>query len=336
MIRTPPREPKAVPGPFVAAGLIMAVAVVVLVGRAGRAEDDRIVDDELIGGESGNPAMVGGGENVQNLGMQFDANLLANLGQAHVMHAPPPTRPAGTVGGSREVKEPEESAFVGAMRKAIEPRLTHVEAVCRPSADQRRLLRLALEADVRRTAAEIERERRKYVDATANLNDPAGQQKWQQFHQDIQRCQKLIQGFTRDVDGLFSKSLSTVLDGEQVSRLEAETRSAQAYRWKAYIGLALARWDEMLGLDQNQYVGLEKLLVEKQPALRIFVGPAGSQPAAQQAMWLVPLALDEVGEKRAREVISDRQWKLLSRTILQAKQMRPHLEQTGILEPRTK
>jgi hypothetical protein len=127
-----------------------------------------------------------------------------------------------------------------------------------------------------------------------------------------------------------------VLDGEQVSRLEAETRSAQAYRWKAYIGLALSRWDEGLGLDQSQYEGLEKLLIEKQPPLRIFVGPAGSQPAAQQAMWLVPLALDEVGEKRAREVISDRQWKLLSRTILQAKQMRPHLEQTGILEPRTK
>jgi hypothetical protein len=336
MSQPPLRASDSVRGPFVAAGFILTVAVVVLLGRTGRAEDDRIVDDELIAGEAGNPATIGGAANVQNLGVQFDANLLANLGHAHAMHVPPRARPAGeTEGGS---KEPEEPAFVVAMRKAVEPRLTHVEAVCRPSADQRKLLRLALEADIRRTAAEIDRERRKYVNATANLHDQAGQQKWQQFHQDIQRCHKLIQGFVRDADGLFGKVLFTVLDGEQAARLEAETRASQAYRWKSYIGLALSRWDDMLGLDQNQYEGLEKLLIEKQPRLRGVgpIVPQGGQAAVQQAMWLVPLALDEVGEKRAREVISDRQWKLLSRTTLQAKQMRPHLEQMGILEPNSK
>jgi hypothetical protein len=126
-----------------------------------------------------------------------------------------------------------------------------------------------------------------------------------------------------------------VLAGEQFARLEAEIEARRAQRWQAFVALTLGRWDPMLALDQRQHDGLEKLLLANRPPLRVGGGfnphPHHNAPS-QQAQWLVPLALNGVGEQRIREVVNERQWKILQRMMLQAKQMRQHLEQTGILE----
>lgn len=356
------------------AAVALGLAASGVVCHVGRAEDDRIVsDEELAAAEPGAATMQGG--NVQDLEQQFDMHILNALGMGHqaamirgrgqlrvnrnvvvlngigggqvvvngnggvvVVNGKVIVKDGQVVEQGGDSPEPADDPVVAALRTAAEPRFTRLETISQPSADQRRLLRLALDSDIRRAADVIDRERRKYVGATVNLVDQAGQQKWQQFHQDIQTCNQFLQAFTRGADGLFSKVTATVLEGEQVARLESEFEAVRAHRWKMLIGLALTRWDEVLGLDQSQYEGIERLLVEKRPPLRVgstLPSAAGLAPV-QQAMWLVPLALEQVGEQRAREVISERQWKLMSRSIPQARQMRQHLEQAGILETATK
>jgi hypothetical protein len=168
-----------------------------------------------------------------------------------------------------------------------------------------------------------------------NLQEQQGQQKWQQFHQDLQTCRQLLLEFVRGRDGLFGKVQATVLAGEQYTRLETELDASRAQRWQAFVALALGRWDHLLALDQRQHDDLEKLLLQKRPPLRVgggFNPNMHGNAFSQQAQWLVPLALADVGEQRIRAVVNERQWKVLQRMMLQAKQMRPHLEQTGILE----
>lgn len=325
---------------------LAAVTLAACLGQAGRGEDDRIVDDaELIAMELGpNAPQVNNGQ-VIDLEPQFDSNVLGQLGPGIVIHngGNVVVRGRGMVvaaGGVQKqstdaTKGPQESPVVAAMRHVAEPAMTQIESLCQPSAEQKRLLRLAMERDVRRVAEEIERTRRKYVGVSVNLQDQAGQQKWQQFHQDLQTCRQVLQDFARGKDGLFGKVQPTVLAGEQYSRLETELDARRAQRWQAYVALALGRWDHLLALDQRQHDDLEKLLYQKRPALSVgggFNPHMHGNAFSQQAQWLVPLALADVGEQRIRAVVNERQWKILQRMMLQAKQMRPHLEQTGILE----
>lgn len=325
---------------------LAAMTLAACIGQAGRSEDDRIVDDaELIAMELGPNATMNNGQ-VIDLEPQFDSNVLGQLGPGFVIHNGANVVIRGgrgmvvAAGGVQiepadTTKRPQESPVMAAMRHIAEPAMAQIESLCQPSAEQKRLLRLALERDVRRAAEEIERTRRKYAGVSVNLQDQAGQQKWQQFHQDLQTCRQVLQDFARGKDGLFGKVQPTVLAGEQYTRLETELDARRAQRWQAYVALALGRWDHLLALDQRQHDDLEKLLYQKRPALRVGGGfnphMHGNAPS-QQAQWLVPLALADIGEQRIREVVNERQWKILQRMMLQAKQMRPHLEQTGILE----
>lgn len=326
---------------------IAALAIAACLGQAGRGEDDRIVDDaELAVLELGpNAVQINNGQ-IVDLESQFDMNMLGNLGPGfviqhagHVAIRNNRVRIGAAVGAQPQpdetTKTAQESPLVAAMRAIAAPAMTQIEAVCRPSADQARLLRLALDRDVRRAAEQIDIVKRKYAGVSVNLQDQAGQQKWQQFHQDLQSCRQLLQDFIRGKDGLFGKVLPTALAGEQYTRLEADLDARRGQRWQAFVALALVRWDHLLALDQQQHDDLEKLLLQKRPRLRVGSGfnphVHGNAPS-QQAQWLVPLALADVGEQRLREVVKERQWKILQRLMLQAKQMRPHLEQTGILE----
>lgn len=334
------------------------VAVFALLGHAGRAEDDRIVDDaQLAMLESGQAAQMMHDGNVQDLQTVFESNVFGSLGQVVVENGGRVQQlvmrgghkvvirggAAGQVviqgANPAQAGRPEEAAETEIfliLCKAVEPQLARLEQACRPSAEQRRLLQLALDADVRRVAEEIDRERRKYIGVKVTLADKAGQQKWQQFHQDIQRCRQTLQSLDRNPHGLFTKVQSTVLAGEQYTRFTAETEARTAYRWKALVAVALSRWEEVLCLDRKQHAELEKLLLEKRPALRANSGLLGGSwqvQQMQQAQWLVGLALAEAGEQRVRQVVNERQWNVLSRTANQARQMRGHLEQTGLLEP---
>lgn len=332
----------------------VALAAAAVCTSAGRAEDDRIVDDaELAALEGGQQVHGMNDGRIVDVAAQFDANLNGILsaqgfaghqvmvnGRAvfHVNGGQVINGwqvPAAGGGQPPPGNAATESPLIGALRALVAPQLAQVETLGRPNADQRRLLQLALDSDVRRVAEEIERTRQKFVGVQVNFAEPAGQQRWQQAMQDIQRCQQRLQAFARGTDGLFGKVQSSVLAGEQYARLEAELESRRAHRWKTLVSVALANWDQVVGLSPHQHDELERLLVAKRPAFRL-VGLGTNLHGTtvdQQAQWLCGIALADVGEQAARTVVSDRQWAVLRRMSLQAKQMRTHLEQTGLLEP---
>lgn len=336
-----------------------ALALTVMLGQCGRAEDDRIVDDaELAALESGEAHMMHAG-NVQDMQANFDGSILGLFGPVHhqqriqrvgkriirrggqmvvvgngaVVQMPvngqqPQAAPAADASG--------ESPVLIGLKKSFEPQLTRLDRYCGLSAEQHRLLQLALESDIRRVAEDVDRDRRKYIGATVNLVDQAGQQKWNQLHQDIQRCRQAIQRFDQGADGLFWKARDSVLTAPQRTKANAEIEARLASRWKAVVNVALSRWDEVLGLDRQQFDELERLLLEKRPSLRVnsgaLPGLGGGAQLFQMSQSLAGMALADIGEQRVRKVVNDRQWTLLSRAAQAGKQLRPQLEQQGLLE----
>jgi hypothetical protein len=162
-----------------------------------------------------------------------------------------------------------------------------------------------------------------------NFNDQAGQRKWQQFQQDVQRCRQRLQALF-DADSLFAKVLPTTLDAEQYGRLNAENAARRTHRWKALVATTLLKYDDLLGLDQRQHEEIEKLLLEREPALRID-RPANRQDLHAQQM-LVSMVLSEVDGKQLQGIVSERQWKTLAQLAQQGKAMRSYIEAQGLLE----
>lgn len=303
----------------------VAVATLVLWPVA-RGEDDKAVDDvspaaqQMLEQQQGNRI---------DLGSNFDTNVFQQSGNGFSLtHGR--RRPSPTGGDGDQVPE---SPTLMAARKLGDARLAHIDSVCRLADAQRRKLRLAMESDIRRLAEEIDGERLKYQGVEVNFNDQAGQRKWQQFQQDVQRCRQRLQSLF-DAESLFAKVLPTTLDAEQYARLTAEAASRRSYRWKGLVAAAMLKFDDLLGLDQRQHEEMKKLLLEREPALRID-RPANRQDLHAEQM-LVSMVLAEIDAKRLQGIVSERQWKTLAQLANQGKAMRSYIESQGLLEKVTK
>lgn len=287
-----------------------------------RGEDDRAVDDVPL-------AILQLQEQRQanriDLGANFDQNVFHQQGGG-ISLRPGPVRPAPTGADADQV--PESSALMVA-RKLGDARLGQIDSVCDLTEAQRRKLRLAMESDIRRLAEDIEVGRRKYQGLEVNLNDQEGQRKWQQFQQDVQHYRQRLQSLF-DAESLLTKVLPTTLDSEQYARFNAENAARRSGRWRGIVATAMLKFDNLLGLDQRQYDEIEKLLLEREPALRVD-RPATHQDRNAQQM-LVGLVLSEIDAQRLQGIVSGRQWQLLAQIANQGKAMKSYIEAQGLLE----
>ena len=303
----------------------VAVATLVLWPVA-RGEDDKAVDDVSPAAQQMQEQQQG---NRIDLGANFDTNVFQQTGNGFSLtHGR--RRPSPTGGDGDQV--PESPTLMTA-RKLSDARLAQIDSVCGLADAQRRKLRLAMESDIRRLAEEIDGERLKYQGVEVNFNDQAGQRQWQQFQQDVQRCRQRLQSLF-DAESLFAKVLPTTLDAEQYAWLTAEAASRRSYRWKGLVAAAMLKFDDLLGLDQRQHDEMKKLLMEREPALRID-RPANRQDLHAEQM-LVSMVLSEIDAKRLQGIVSERQWKTLAQLANQGKAMRSYIESQGLLEKVTK
>lgn len=153
------------------------------------------------------------------------------------------------------------------LRKRGDDNIRRIAAACGLSGPRRKL-QLAMEADVRRPAEDIDVERRKYQNREVNFNDQAGQQEWQQFMQDVRRCRGWVLNMF-DADSLLMKVLPTTLTPEQQAQLTADTTARRDALWRVLVAAAMLKLDDVTGLGQKQYEDLEGLLLEKTPPLRV-------------------------------------------------------------------
>jgi hypothetical protein len=301
------------------------VACLLCLGAMARGEDDTVVDEII---PQGPQVFQRAEENLIDLGANFDANVFGQHGNGFVIRG-------------RQRRGPRNQPAVGerppplpiVAQRTAEARLANIEAICGLSASQRQKLWLALESDIRRVSEEIDAERRKYQGVEVSFSDHAGQQKWQQFQQDVQRCQRRLRELG-DAASLFGKVLETTLDAEQKSRLRAESESRRDSRWRSMVAAFMGRCDEVLGLDQRQHEELERLLLEKRPRLRTDKGAFRAEAEQEHLVgWMV---LSEIDASRLRSIVSDRQSQVLVLWANQGKARRSDIETWGMFEGVTK
>lgn len=310
------------------APLLLAVACAAAWAGAARPEDDRAVDDVPGAAEQLDQQR----ENWIDLGANFDTNVFQQQGNGYSLQGGRRgnrVRPGGSAEEGNGGQTAESSTLVQ-LRKLGEARLGRIDAACGLSDAQRRKLRLAMESDIRRLAEEIDVERRKYEGLEVNFADQAGQRKWQQFQQDVQRCRSRLQSiFT--ADSLLMKVLPTTLDADQQARFTAETAARRTMIWRGLVATALLKLDDIMGLDQKQYDDLEKMLLERQPPLRVesFANQQNHQHLHQMLVWMV---LAEVDARQLRAGLSERQAATIAQFTAQGKAMRSHVEAQGFVE----
>lgn len=311
--------------------LVVACAIGSLVtgGATGRAEDDRAVDDVPAGAAQQAQQQA----NWIDLGANFDTNVFQQTGGGFSLTHGRRRQPApGTSRPETGAAAAAESPTLATIRKLGDARLARIDAACGLTEVQRRKLRLAMESDIRRLAEEIDAERRKYQGVEVNFADQDGQRRWQQFQQDVQRCRERLQGLL-NTESLFMKVLPTTLDPGQYARLTAETDARRVVVWKGLVAAAMLKLNDLMGLDQGQHEELEKLLLAKQPPLRL-EGFASRQNQHAQQM-LVFMVLSEIDGERLRAGMSERQAKMLAQFAAQGKAMRSFIEAQGLLEKAT-
>lgn len=311
---------RALVGPAAALARIAVAAAIALVAptAASRAEDD-VVRDEV----PGQPADEQDGNRL-DLGINFDANLFGQSGGFAIR--------ARRVAG-REV-EPgmagtADAPLTARMRAVGEARLARVDRACTLDAGQRRKLELAIESDVKRCVREIDDSRQAYVGMEVNLRDREGQVQWNRFQQDVQRCRRRLATLF-DETSLFAEALTTVLDERQLSALASEVAARRSFRWRALVARAMVRLDEALALSQEQYAEVERLLLGKEPPLRI---NGTTRPRADQAeQLLVFMVLAEVDQQALKAAVGDERWKKVVVFANQGRQMRSWIQGQDLLE----
>jgi len=267
--------------------------------------------------------------NLVDLGANFDTNVFEQAGGGWVIHH------QQVLGNAARIR-PSNGEGVPALarvRAIGAARLERLDRACTLTEPQRQKLELALEADIRRCVAEIEQVRRGYVDTSVNMRDREGQMKWQRFQQDVQRCRRRLQTLFED-DSLFAESLPTVLDAAQYAALKAETKERRTFRWRALVATAMLRIDDMLALDQEQHDAIERMLLEREPPLRL---DAPSRQRNEQAeKMLVFMVLAEVDQKALRATVGEDRWKAVLTLANQGRSMRSWIEGQGLLEGKPK
>jgi len=310
------------------------------VAAPSRGEDDRVV--EAAAGVDA-PAEE---QHLIDLGSNFDANLFEQQGNGWVLRGDNggfqiEAQARLIINGRRilngrqpvipgdEERPPESPTFARA-RAIAEKRLARIDDACSLTDAQRRTLRLAIESDIRRFAAEVDEIRGAYAGVRVNLNDQEGQKKWHQFQQDVQQCRQRLRGLF-DAGSLFSKVLPSTLDQRQLAGIEMELRERRSFRWRAMVVSAVLKLDDMLGLTQQQHDVIEAVLLAAEPALRIDEVANGQENShlQQHLVYLVLAGADTAAVKAAT---SERQWRTLALLMNQGKSMRSWIEQQGILE----
>jgi hypothetical protein len=193
---------------------------------------------------------------------------------------------------------------------------------------------LAVESDIRRLADDLKAARAKFDRTIIEIDRPHAESQrsvveFQRVMQQLTERRRALLGR----DSLLAKSLPTTLDADQLARLSADTAARRVRRWQVIVASYLDGIDTWLGLDQRQYDEIERLLLEKQPPLRVdeavFISLAQQQQAEQV---LAILVMSEIDGQRLQATLRERQWKALSPWREQGARLRSHVEGAGILE----
>ena len=316
---------------------VVGAAVAVWLG-GGVATVCPAADDRVVEAATPDAQQADANQHFIDLGANFDANLFEQQGNGWVLRGGNGLQVQGRLvingrvvagGGVRDVPPAESPTFARA-RALAEKRLGRIDDAVGLTPEQRQRLRMAIESDIRRFAAEVDDVRGRFAGQRVNLNDQEGQKTWHRFQQDVQQCRQRLRGLF-DGGSLFAKVLPATLDPGQLAAIEAEARARRSFRWRAMVATTLVKMDEALGLDERQYELVERTLLDREPALRVdeLTPDQDNAHLQQNLVYMVLASADQAALKQA---VSEVQWRTLALLMNQGKAMRSWIEQQGVLE----
>jgi len=304
-------------------------AVILVAASPGlRAADDLVVD----GPEAAEPAEIVRFAPVEAHGLGHAAGRithydLGGLFDQHVFRRP--HGPGGirlmagrtNLAGAEAAGPGDTLGRLAHLRQVGQRRIAIIDRVCQLDARQRGMLELAVESDLRRLAADIDRLRMKY----AGQRLPAGpggidRDRLQAVRDDAAACRSRIDR-QWGAGSLLGSVVRGTLSPGQWSVFQGWVAGRRAVRWEALVRLTLWQLDDsVLGLAEDQHEAiLDRLLVEA-PPLEIFEDPPESTTSSATSgfgMLLVVGRLKRLDRAALQRLLDARQWAALERIMNQ-------------------
>ena len=202
-----------------------------------------------------------------------------------------------------------------------------VDEICGLTAEQGRKCEAAAKLDAARAMDEIEAVRQRYSGRTLDLQIPAGQAEWQRFHQDAQAVQAKLQDAGGETS-LLRKVIPGILDDEQRSDWRRESDLRAQYQWRSVVDAGMVQLDVALGLTSEQHEAILGLLMEKPLRInqaKIWMHGNNFSP------FVCRYGLAQLDQAKLKDIVNERQWKMLGQFIEQGKGMKEHLKQQKII-----
>jgi hypothetical protein len=215
---------------------------------------------------------------------------------------------------------PQDRTAAGARRRLdsqLAVKINEIDGACKLTDQQAKKLRLAGRGDIKRFFDGYEKVKQKF----RSLNNDV--QRLQDVMPDINPLRASLQAGLFDNDSLLTKSLRNTLTAEQFERYDAVVRERRAYRHRATVERAVAMIEQQgAPLRAAQRRDLITLLMnETRP----------SRAPGQYDFYLVMIQLGRLPEEKMKPLLSETQWKVLTRLVDRYRQVEPALRQQGLL-----
>jgi hypothetical protein len=203
-----------------------------------------------------------------------------------------------------------------ALESPLALRLAELRRCCNLSDAQTKKMALAVQYDLSRFFDAIDELRRRYIELGV-------------FHQEIQ--QELIplraKYQTCEVcgrDSFFEKTLTRLLDDEQLSRYRAVVDDRLRRRYSTIIDLVLQEFEQRCPLDSRQHETIRRLLAE---------GPLPSaMPDSRNMVTLVQYRLSQIPPDQLQPLFGEDRWIVFNYDCQRFAKNRDRLRQIGMLD----
>jgi hypothetical protein len=187
---------------------------------------------------------------------------------------------------------------------------------CALTDPQRQKLLVAGHGDIKKFFDRVEAAKRKFEGVKNDQN------KFNEIWQDIQPIQTAYTLGVFNDGSLFSKTLKKALDTDQLAKNEAAERERTLYRYHARLDLAVEMLNSSVGFSTDQRNRLLKLIDnEVRPPKRM----------GQNDYYAVLYLISRIPESKIKPIFNDHQWKMLDRSLTQAKGFEQWIKQSGFV-----
>jgi hypothetical protein len=205
------------------------------------------------------------------------------------------------------------------LHRLLTQKVLDVAHAARLTETQRQRLLLAGQGDIVRLDDRVDKFRARYQAG------PPTQELEQEADRENRRTSLDLRGRLFADGSLFEKTLRKTLTAEQFARYETIDQKRRAFQHRAGVHMTVLRLSTALGLSDDQWKGLEQLLLKQTHPAQIIGEP---YPAAY--FNIVYRQMRQIPEEKLKPLLEPWQWRTLQKKLANGPGFGPLLEQNGI------